>query len=369
VVDRRAVSIDTKWALERIAAIRLRQGLVTALLEADAEPKQDRTAVSGQTRASHAVRVETETAFGETLAGDACVLAVGLSLGGIIRMGEQVLAGGRFAEVAADALKASLLARGVPLRSVQVPVGARLRWSNRKAAELHSASTSSGRSHACSGVDPEGGFEAGFGASWALGAGWCRIPLEGTGYKHRSGGSEGGPTRERRSRSSSPWRDALCAEAAEAVRLLDSWETGASSLPPSPHRPDPATGEVGSTTDTDALGQFAMVGPVDCTNGQALLVPDGTVTSEWYASPSLGPVLATREAWKVSRPEFVVESALLDGLSGHGQVPSFERVWACGQLAGAGSYLESLESGARVAADVCSFFFSPRGGAVRTPGG
>ena len=74
--------------------LRLRQGLVTAIRE---------VATDG------GVEVEVETVFGETLRADACVLAVGLALGGVVQTGTHQTLGGRYAEVPANELHECLL--------------------------------------------------------------------------------------------------------------------------------------------------------------------------------------------------------------------------------------------------------------------
>ena len=114
VIDRRVVSIETKRALERIPGLQFRQGLVASIRPsrpADALPRGE--------------RVEVETVFGETLGARVVVLAVGMALGGVIRIGDQEMAGGRYGEVPADGLLSDLEAAGVSLEVREVRVGSR----------------------------------------------------------------------------------------------------------------------------------------------------------------------------------------------------------------------------------------------------
>ena len=87
VIDRRAVSLETKRLLEGLALVDLRQGLVV-----DVRPVSD------------GAGIEVLTAFGDVVDGAACVLAVGLGLRGRVTEGERQLAGARYGEVAAEAL-------------------------------------------------------------------------------------------------------------------------------------------------------------------------------------------------------------------------------------------------------------------------
>ncbi len=104
-VDRRAVSIETKRALERIPGLQFRQGLVTDLRVLPAESERSGDPGHG--------RVAVETVFGEVIEADAVVLAVGLGLGGHVTVGADVLPGGRYGEIPADGLRKALEAMGV----------------------------------------------------------------------------------------------------------------------------------------------------------------------------------------------------------------------------------------------------------------
>lgn len=107
VTDRRAVSLETKQLIESFLQIDLRQGLVV-----DVRPSADGRA-----------EVEVETAFGDIVRGTACVLAVGLGLGGRVTEGGREIAGARYGEVAADALYEVLRDRGALFAMVEREVG------------------------------------------------------------------------------------------------------------------------------------------------------------------------------------------------------------------------------------------------------
>lgn len=107
VTDRRAVSLETKQLIESLPQIDLRQGLVI-----DVRPSTDESA-----------EVEVETAFGDIVRGAACVLAVGLGLGGRVTEGGREIAGARYGEVAADALYEVLRDRGALFAMVEREVG------------------------------------------------------------------------------------------------------------------------------------------------------------------------------------------------------------------------------------------------------
>ena len=127
IVDRRAVSIETKRALESIPGFQFRQGLVTDIRVVDS-PGRERPP-----------GVEIETVFGEILAAPLVVLATGLALGGVIRIGEQEMAGGQYGEVSAAALEAALREAGVSFRETEVSVGARYGADSRCVTEALAA--------------------------------------------------------------------------------------------------------------------------------------------------------------------------------------------------------------------------------------
>ncbi len=120
-VDRRMLSIETKRALERMTGLEFRQGLVT---EVRIEPQEGTQALPGGIR-SAVQKVVVTTAFGEAIAAEAVVLAVGLSLGGRVRVGDDVLSGGRYGETPSDELRDALAKLGITFREVRIEVGSR----------------------------------------------------------------------------------------------------------------------------------------------------------------------------------------------------------------------------------------------------
>jgi hypothetical protein len=103
VLDRRAVSIETKRAMEKIPGLEFRQGLVVDVrVSADS--------------------AEVETAFGEVFSANTVVLAPGLALRGRVDVGEEVLPGGRYGEVPANELAEALSALGLDLTEISVDV-------------------------------------------------------------------------------------------------------------------------------------------------------------------------------------------------------------------------------------------------------
>jgi Pyridine nucleotide-disulphide oxidoreductase/Glucose inhibited division protein A len=280
VIDRRSVSLETKQLLEGLALVDLRQGLVV-----DVRP------------ASDGPGIEVHTAFGDTVEGAACVLAVGLGLGGRVTEGERRLAGARYGEVAADAVYEALVARGIQFREVEREAGER-----------------------------------------SVG----RRPASGL-----SGGPPAG------SRAVVLRRAAALRPAAEPSRLAEptSSEPGLPGegliLPPGPREVDTAEVGVAEISTSARLGEPAPG-----------IFPDGAVTGEWYRSPeyegcpdSRGQTV--RLAHRVSGQ--VIISLDADGLlEGHGFT------WVVGQAAGAGSYLESLAGGARAARQVAGAILGAR---------
>ncbi len=125
LVDRRAVSIETKRALERIQGLEFRQGLVTDLrIECGRQQdwdSQDHRNVDTESTGRAAVK----TIFGEVFEADAVILSVGLGLGGRISVGADSQRAGRYGETPADGLKNALEALGASLAEVSLEVGAR----------------------------------------------------------------------------------------------------------------------------------------------------------------------------------------------------------------------------------------------------
>lgn len=135
VIDRRLVSLGTKQLLEGLALVDLRQGLVVDVRPSgydrgvdggDLGVEDNDPGIEGSDPG-----VEVPTVFGDVVEGAACVLAVGLGLGGRVTEGERRLAGARYGEVAADALHETLRARGIVFRQFEREVGERFVRGNR----------------------------------------------------------------------------------------------------------------------------------------------------------------------------------------------------------------------------------------------
>ena len=103
IIDRRALSIESKRVLEIMPKLEFRQGLVTNLLLNEPSPR-------------------VETMFGEAFTGDAVVLCPGLSLKGRIQVGQEIMLGGRYGEIPADDLFEALLSLGVKFQEVTMDV-------------------------------------------------------------------------------------------------------------------------------------------------------------------------------------------------------------------------------------------------------
>lgn len=277
VIDRRAVSLETKQLLEGLGLVDLRQGLVV-----DVWPASDDRGV------------EVHTAFGDVVEGAACVLAVGLGLGGRVTEGGRRLAGARYGEVAADALYEALAARGIVFREVEREVGER----------------SVGRGSA---GEVSGGLPLGSRAVTLRHTAVLRPGVE-------------------------PLRPAaMLIRPAAVPTCSDPGLPGEGLiLPPGPHEVDMSAVVVAEMSLSDRLGESATG-----------TFPDGPETGEWYRSPRNGGCSdsceqTVRLAHQVSGQ--VIVSLDADGLlAGHGCT------WVAGQAAGAGTYLASLASGARVA--------------------
>ncbi len=269
LVDRRAVSLATKELVESLRLVDIRQGLVVDVRE-----------VAGGS-------VEVETVFGEVIAGSACVLAVGLALGGSIRLGDTTLPGGRYGEVAADRLKEALVARGAIITAVTRQVGAR---------------------HAGPPQTVLSGFEAGVTVTRLV---------------------------------------APVLSGAQVTEELQSPSAGR-KVPPAPHEHgacEPSLVTQGAFALVVEAGQGAQCGgPHAQPTG---LFPDGAATGEWYLSPEAASSGLAADLPTV-RPPHTISAFTLETSVCH-PIPGMEGIWAAGQVTGAVTYSESLLSGSRVA--------------------
>lgn len=291
VIDRRAVSLEMKQLVEAYTAIRLRQGLVTAVRSTGKEGA-----------AGGGPAVEVETAFGEVLKGVACVLAVGLGFHGRVRVGGQILEGGRYGEVSADALAQCLADGGLCFRQVERAVGARV-------ALPGEPDVSGARRVVLRPVRPTfvtAEEECDHGGAPPMPA----VP-----------GREGvdvplGPHEERRT-----------------AALLAFLGPAASSA-------------AGSETAPTAGDRKCVV------------VPDGLATGEWYVASCCGE---WRGGGVITRPAHRVSASVVAGAAPDGSLPGFPGIWVVGQAAGAVEYMESMESGVRAAASVTNALASGAG--------
>ncbi len=327
VVDRRAVSIESKRALETLPGVDFRQGLVTDVrfagptLEAcesdegavrkDLGRVGDGSTLVGRDREPRTL-VEIETAFGEVFQADAVVLAPGLALGGRIQIEEETLPGGRYGEVPADDLYLALAALGVTFEETVVDVGPHFSRDGTLIKDVFECS-------------------------------------------ERVSGKEGMPFARRLmparilAQGSPNDKNLSLSNMGEALRALgvgvgsDPWPDG---FPPSPHWTEGLRADTGLFFE----GVAALV-----------LAPDGAATAEYYLDPQGAYVLADLsvlgvarhglyQAQGATRQGHLVHAFVATGVDGSGRLPvGTDRIRIAGRACGATSYLESLRSGVKVA--------------------
>jgi hypothetical protein len=287
VVDRRAVSIESKRALETMPGLGFRQGLVTdvrlrdrgreaALSDSAPNPDTDALAVH---RAGSGVETETEveveTAFGEVFLADAVVLAPGLALRGRVEVGDEILPGGRYGEVPADELCAAMEAFGVVFEEITVAVAPRYA----REAPL---------------------VEAAFEGSRLNGEGESTLVT----------------------RRLLPARELIPGSASAN-------HTWPGEFPPAPHW-------------TESLRPKAAV--LSTPSDLVVVAPDGAATAEYYVE------LQGAVTEGITRLGHVVRALVAVGVDAEGRLPGGPGcIRVAGRSAGAKSYLESLTSGVRVA--------------------
>jgi len=271
-------------------------------------------------------RVEVETAFGEVFSGEAVVVAVGLGFGGQVGVGEDVMSGGRYGEVAADGLYSSLRRQGVVFRRAEIPVGRRIPGSRvgsvQKAAEFSEDSE-------IAGTIPVG------------------VLLE---------SSSGSGVRDARLALTAA-REALLG-IAQGTGPLDGmarkeWPTG---NPLVPHRVDGL--RLGSAVMPSQLSDLRSE-----TGREPRVSPDGASTAELYLM--LGEEVNATDDIPASRLEHVITADIVAHLDDRGRMPELPGVWVAGQVAGAVGYLESLRSGIEVASAVLEDLYAALTGGVR----
>lgn len=292
IIDRRSVSLGTKWRVENERLIEMRQGL----------------AVSVEARGDTGIVVRT--VFGEELCGRVALVTVGLALGGRIRVGEQEMAGGRYGEVAADALLSDLLSQGCRFDPVEKAVGARVQ-------SVQPAPTRRG-GHS---VPIEGGSaRVGEPRASLVEVGLTPVAETEAGVRHTEA------EREALCRPPSPY------EAAEK-RLRVAYVVRKS---PGSHAE--AEGSAGPGRRSSMDGSLAVV-------------PDGIVTGEWYVAPGFleeqlaeEPFVGQLRMGAVTRPEHAVRGFV----ASEGEGKMLPGVWVAGQASGASGYVGSLSSGRQI---------------------
>jgi len=329
IVDRRAVSIETKRALERLQRLEFRQGLVTDLRierrrQHDRDPRSGRGPGGFQGEdVEQTERVVVETVFGEVFEADAVILSVGLGLGGRITAGADVLRAGRYGETPADGLKKALEVLGASLTEVSLHTG----------AHFPSSATGLVESLAAGGSDRR--VEKVVTVSSLLGEAGA-VPAQ---------AREAGPEEPRRIIAA-----ALSLGSGEGDEdLIGRWPE---FYPPAAHW-------------IEELPHSRMVvAVVDGGTPVALLTPDGRTTAEVHISPEGRGVLGRESAGvceggrgaPASRLEYTVHASVVESLGPDGRLlldaAPRPPIWVAGRAAGEVDYLGSLRSGAQVGSAV-----------------
>ncbi len=331
IIDRRAVSIEAKRALEGIQGLEFRQGLVGDVRTISAQALERNH--------HHENRIAVETVFGEVLEADAVVLAVGLAFGGHMTTRAGLTTGGRQGEASADGLRAALVDMGAQLRETKLEVGARLpglgagvpnmtRWdaSGSKAIRTIAVRTLLGNCEQSN----EGNEESTLEIARSVLDRVLDVDLAG-----KSGGIR------KWNNSGNLWPE---------------------DYPPAPHFLDQLRLDLAVINRTSE-GTTVMAA-----------CPDGLATAELYVS-SEGPGMARATSANSdegcglfetdetpdSRLGYTVQAEVVSSLDLGGRLMlevMTERpaIWVSGRAAGAGDYLSSLRSGVRVAEDVAKLF-------------
>ncbi len=335
-VDPRAVSLRVKWVLELLPTLRFRQGLATGLERTD----------DGEWA--------VHTAFGDTVTGSRVVIAVGMALQGRLTVGRQQMGGGRYGEVAADQLCASLAGLGVPLSCGSCDVGTSLVGSF------------------------DGAEAGGTWHGWRFGG---LLPVVGvSGFEEapraEAVGSLGQVEPEPTEWES--WESIVAPWAEECRRWLSAAES-AGRAPATSLEYSPAVRGVGRDWLTLTRDRRSSGGREDGVQ-QRLLVPQSAVSAEWQeydlvrgalddclgagqgvcdnqeaafpAARSCAPVSGEVEDAYVSRLGYKVSARIVSGAGPAGRLAGFPGLWAVGRVVGARSYAESLLSGIEAAREI-----------------
>lgn len=346
-VDRRMLSIETKRALEDLPGLELRQALVT-----DIRSASDLRAASEGVSNDKSGRIRpvvVGTAFGESIGAEAAVLAVGLSLEGEVRVGDDVLPGGRYGETRAGGLREALERMGASFQGRTMDVGP---WFPMPCEEQWKAACSLERSP--TGERTTGGCDRRSVATRPL-----RDLLVALERKRLDT-----PRREcdgRREQIGADDGDEIRRDPEMVMRNLGSPTTWPDNYPPAPHWIQGL--HVGRAILHTSSGGHSL----------ALLSPDGVATGEMYLSEgeshrseedgpggrcvSDGGYEPTAfDGSMASRPGHRVAGLILKTFGRGGRLAvgqdSSATIWVTGRAGGATGYLESLASGVRVARDV-----------------
>jgi hypothetical protein len=307
---------------------------------------------------------------------DAVVIAVGLGLGGRIAVGSDAMIGGRYGEVAADALRHSLEGQGVRFQRVYMEVGREVSGSRVGSFErIAGALTDSEDMGAIPVAALLDGSQknSGDGPIAALGGirdslldiaqgdrmgdvmkpeGW---PPDYPAAPHRMGAlrlsralvrrQPGEPFRGRR-------EDVSLDAGEDWLTFTAAWEQAFSGTAKSdlmsPTDIAPFVAGDALAVETGAKGSVYRQGL-----GLELLVsPDCGSTAELYVRPGEEKGLA--QDFPACRLEHAIAADVIAALDTAGSIPGVPGVWAAGQVAGAVGYLESLRSGIEVAGAVMS---------------
>jgi Glucose inhibited division protein A len=308
-VDRRRISIETKRILEQLPGLHFRQGFVTDVrLLDDGLSRVSESPDGGEpVGCFSSPRAQVETIFGEVFEASALVIAVGMSMGGSIAAGDDVMPGGRYGEPASEGVRQALESLGIGFRDVFLEVGAR----------------TSGRS--------------------AVVRGWVSAPGE-DGAKGTEVGEPG------------------LSELALLPALVEQSSAGwPKDYPPAAHW------QAELRLDRIVMQHEAPCRKTEtsrCPGGAALrpaLSPDGAATAEVYIAP--GSALAgeatamSEEAAIATRVPLVVQARAVTGLGDAGRAWVEGRplpLWVIGRASGAADYVASLSSGVRAAVDIAS---------------
>jgi hypothetical protein len=318
VIDRRAVSVETKRALETIPGLQFRQALIT-----DARVLPDG-------------RVEVESAFGEVFAADVVVIASGLALQGRVEVGEEVLAGGRYGEVPANELHGSLSALGMSFVETAVEVGPRYAHDSLEILAVSGSPSGTVGGEEAGQVNAACVNEAGEMVVWRALAPWVdteegRIAAP---ADHRW--PDGFPP--------APYWSGELRPAGAVLRICGGRDRGCG-----PGGAD--QGATGRGREGQKSGKCQALGVV---------VPDGVSTAEYYVSPTEADVSTVARLPGIAgdgltRLGHRVKALVVAEADVAGRVRGVtSRLRLAGRAAGADTYLASLRSGVLVADSVAA---------------